>query len=237
MVYDEHQMRAPTADELKRLLDWTSGALGAEVAGFQFGLGEKIRQFIDGSRTINYNRSVQFLPLLYEVYNRSSRLLEIDCAVASILLKAYEANNRFLTEYFPALVKIQGNTLVAVTTTLSQDPESMLRKGHHSISSALLWIAPVKNSAGNIEWWNFGPSGFRIAATKEAWGAYLVRRHTKIQSSAEGAREVIFEDRLPSNSSLPAPQRSLVFDYFDTVAKLHHLNAKKHKEPIEAVYQ
>lgn len=230
-------LRLATADEMAIFVKWASRLLHAPVSGIVYGVSSEVAKYM---RTLPSDKE-QLLPVsavLAMAYVKDTGVLLADCAIFAILVKSYALSNENFCDYFPALIGVPGNTALAVTTTMMQAPEGMLRTTHTSPISAH-WIAPMANSSGVVEWYGYEKTGLYIASRKEAWGAHRVYLHEQLKISIERARELltmygdfdrldgVCTDNISKGEEMARGGKCMIV----------HMLACAHTWPILAVYQ
>ena len=230
-------MRAPTADELDRLMQWASRALGEPVKDIAFGTTRATSMFLaEVLKDAACGWRLSAREILGMAYARTTQSIKMDCALAAILLKAYADDDPTMVDFFPAVCRVPGNKAAAVTTTLTEDPHCALR-AECSLICAVQWIVPMADGNGAVEWWGLTQEGFRIAPSKETWGALMATIHQELRLSSTDALRATLkhhwnytEQQFQDLSSVEA---AMVIAH----SKLVNCYASRFKGPIEAVYQ
>lgn len=230
-------MRAPTVDELDRLMQWASRALGEPVKDIAFGATRATDMFLaEVLKDAGRGWKLSARNILDMAYECTTHSIKMDCAAAAILLKAYADDHPAMVDFFPAVCQVPGNKAIAVTTTLTEDPHCALRT-ECSLTCTLQWIVPMTDGSGAVEWWGFTQEGFRIAPSKETWGALMATIHQELRLSPTDALRATLKHHWNYTKqqfqALPSAEAAMIIVH----SKMVNLYASMFKEPIEAVYQ
>lgn len=231
-------MRAPTVDEMNRLMQWMSRAYaGRIVADITFGATPATVMFLKKAlKDPSHKRRLSICEILAMSYNHATSSVEIDCALAAILLKAYAADDATMVDFFPAVEQVPGNKATAVTTTMTEDSHCTLRTDH-SLIFTVQWIVPLTNNNGAVEWWGYTQKGFRIAPSKETWGALMVTIHQDLRLSPSSALQVTLKHHWNYTEKqlqyLPSARVTVIH----THSILAYLYANEFEGFIDAVYK
>jgi hypothetical protein len=230
-------MRAPTGDELDRLMQWASRTLGKPVEDIGFGTPRATSMFLaEVLKNPKRGWRLSAREILVMAYERTTHSIKMDCAAAAILLKAYADDNPAMMDFFPAVVRVPGNKAIAVTTTLTEDPHCALRT-ECSLTCTLQWIVPMTGGSGAVEWWGFTQEGFRIAHSLETWGALMATIHQELRLSQTDALQATLKHHWNYTKQQFQDLSSVEAAMIIAHSKMVNLYASMFKGSIEAVYQ
>lgn len=163
-----------------------------------------------------------------------NNIIHLDCALTVIILKEYVFKTKMI-EYdsekmvqflWPLAYGDNDASKIAICTTLSENPQSSLRRGPGAISCAVQWIVWV-----NGKYCGMTRDGLRISYSKDAWGEQLVKLHKKLCISTESCKKVLLSKHYP--------KKNIHNSILNTHARLIHCSCeifKKTGKEIKPVY-